>query len=291
MKTSAIIADKLADADLVINIDGGGGVLDEKTGAPLYYTWQAAEKTYVDFKLTVTNPGGHSSQPRADNAIDRLSAALLRIHDHQFKPELNAVSQAYFREAAKYEAPTIAAAMRAFAADPTDKRAITVLSADPATVGKIGTTCVVTMIAGGHAENALPQRAEANINCRIFPGHARAEIMAELEQAAADPAVSFTDVTAGSVATDASPMRPDLIAAMQKALHAVYPGVPVFPSIASGASDSMWFRAKGAPSYGASPVFIKQSEDFSHGLNERTPLANIRPAITYYLSLFTDLSK
>lgn len=291
MKTSAIIADKLAGADLVLNIDGGGGVLDEKTGAPLYFTWQGAEKAYADFKLTVTNPGGHSSQPRPDNAIDQLSAALLRIHDHQFKPELNPISRAYFLEAAKYEAPATAAAMRGFAADPTDKHAVATLSADPAMVGKIGTTCVVTMISGGHAENALPQRAEANINCRIFPGHTRGEIMAELKQVAGDPAVSIADVTEGSVATDPSPMRPDFIAAMKKALGGVYPGVPVFPSVASGASDSMWFRARGVPSYGASPVFIKSSEDFSHGLNERTPVASIRPAIGYYLSLVTDLSK
>jgi acetylornithine deacetylase/succinyl-diaminopimelate desuccinylase-like protein len=291
MKTSAIIADKLVDADLVLNIDGGGGVLDEKTGAPLYFTWQAAEKTYADFRLTVTNPGGHSSQPRVDNAIDQLSVALLRIHDHQFKPELNAVSRAYFLQAANYEAPATGAAMRAFAADPSDRRAIAVLSADPAFVGKIGTTCVVTMIKGGHAQNALPQRAEANINCRIFPGHPRGEILAELKQVVADPAVDFADVSEGSVATEASPLRPDFVAAMTKAMAAIHPGAPVFPSVAAGASDSMWFRAKGVPSYGAGPVFIKASEDFSHGLNERTPIANIRPAIAYYLSLVTDLSK
>jgi acetylornithine deacetylase/succinyl-diaminopimelate desuccinylase-like protein len=181
--------------------------------------------------------------------------------------------------------------MRAFAADPTDKQAIETLAANPAMVGKIGTTCVVTMIDGGHALNALPQRAEANINCRIFPGHSRAEIMAELQKAVADPAVAVSDVTEGSVATDPSPVRQDVVAAMTKALGKVYPRVPIFPSVASGASDSMWFRAKGAPSYGASPVFIKESEDFSHGLNERTPVANIRPAIDYYLSLVTDLSK
>jgi acetylornithine deacetylase/succinyl-diaminopimelate desuccinylase-like protein len=291
MKTSAMIAETLAGAELVINIDGGGGVLDETTGKPLYFTWQGAEKTYADFKLTVTNPGGHSSLPRADNAIDQLSAALLRIHDHMFKPELNPLSRAYFVKAAQYEAPATAAAMRVFAADPTDKAAIAALRADPAMIGKIGTTCVVTLIKGGHAENALPQRAEANINCRIFPGHPRAEIMAELQQAAGDPAVSIADVTEGSVETEASPMRPDVVAAITRAMAPIYPGVPIIPNIASGASDSMWFRAKGVASYGAGPVFIKSSEDFSHGLNERTPLANIRPAIDYYLSLVADLSK
>jgi acetylornithine deacetylase/succinyl-diaminopimelate desuccinylase-like protein len=291
MKTSAIIADKLDNAELVLNIDGGGGVLDEVTGKPSYFSWQGAEKTYADFRLTVTNPGGHSSEPRQDNAIDRLAAALLRIQAHAFTPELNDLTRAYFRRAAAYKPPAMAAAMRAFAADPTDKAAIATLSADPAMVGKIGTTCVVTMINGGHALNALPQRAEANVNCRIFPGHKPADIMAELAATVADPAVQFKDVTEGSVASDASPMRADFVEALTASLASVYPGVPVFPSMASGASDSMWFRHHGVPSYGASPVFIKDSEDFSHGLNERTPLANIRPAISYYLSLVALLAK
>ena len=291
MTTSAAIADKLAGADLVLNIDGGGGTLDETTGKPSYFVWEAAEKTYADFRLVVTNPGGHSSQPRADNAIDRLAAALLRIQAHPFKPELNDISRAYFKAAAAYYPPETAAAMRAFAADPTDKAAIATLSANPAMIGKIGTTCVVTMISGGHALNALPQRAEANVNCRIFPGHKPADIMAELAAAANDPKVSFADVTKGSVATDASPMRPDFVAALTKAMGAVYPGVPVFPAMESGASDSMWFRHHGVPSYGAGPVFIKDSEDYSHGLNERTPLSNLTPAIDVYLILIPELTK
>ncbi len=291
MKTSAAIAGALSNAELVLNIDGGGGTLDEKTAAPTYFTWQGAEKTYADFQLTVTNPGGHSSAPRRDNAIDRLAAALLRIQAHRFKPEVSDLTRAYFESAAKYEPAETAAAMRAFAANPADEHAIAVLAANPSMVGKIGTTCVVTMIDGGHALNALPQRAQANINCRIFPGHAPADIMAELSAAASDPAVTFKDVTEGSVRTDASPMRPDFVAAVKDAMAAVYPGVPVFPSMSSGASDSMWFRHAGVPSYGASPVFIKDSEDFSHGLNERVPIANIPPAIDYYLVLVKDLTK
>jgi acetylornithine deacetylase/succinyl-diaminopimelate desuccinylase-like protein len=291
MKTSAIIAEKLKNADLVLNIDGGGGVLDEATGKPLYFTWQGAEKTYADFQLTVTNPGGHSSEPRPVNAIDELATALLRIHAYQFRPELSPLTKAYFVQAAKYEDPKTGAAMRAFAADPADRQAIAVLSANPATVGAIGTTCVVTMIDGGHALNALPQRAQANINCRIFPGHPRAAIMAELQKVADDPAISFKDVTAGSVATAASPMRADFTDAVEKAMGSVYPGVPVFPSMASGASDSMWFRFHNVASYGASPTFIKASEDFSHGLNERTPISAIAPGIDYYLSLLPELSR
>jgi acetylornithine deacetylase/succinyl-diaminopimelate desuccinylase-like protein len=290
MKTSAIIARILANADLVLNIDGGGGTLSEATGAPEYFTWQGAEKTYADFQLTVTNPGGHSSAPRADNAIDRLAEALIRIHDYHFTPELSDLTRAYFSQAAAYEPAATGAAMRAFAANPADKAAIATLTADPSMIGKIGTTCVVTMINGGHALNALPQRAEANINCRIFPGHKSADIMAELQKVAADPAVAFTDVTEGSVATDASPMREDFVAAVKKALAVSYPGVPMFPAMSSGASDSMWFRYNGVPSYGASPIFIKGSDEFSHGLNERTPIAIIPPGVTYYLTLIPALA-
>ncbi|WP_404333631.1 M20/M25/M40 family metallo-hydrolase [Sphingomonas sp. MMS12-HWE2-04] len=291
MKTSAIIAEKLKNAELVINIDGGGGVLDEKTGKPLYMTWQGAEKTYADFELTVTNPGGHSSEPRPVNAIAELSDALVKVGAYRFQPELSDLSKAYFNAAARYEDPETAAAMKAFAANPADEKAVAALRANYATIGKIGTTCVPTMVSGGHALNALPQRATANINCRIFPGHKPADIMAELAKAAGDPAIQWKDVSEGSVATDASPMRPDFVRAVEKALGKAYPGTPVFPSMSSGASDSMWYRSVGVPSYGASPVFIKESDSFSHGLNERTPIAAIAPAIVYYRSLFTDLSK
>jgi carboxypeptidase PM20D1 len=291
MKTSAIIADRLKDSELVLNIDGGGGVLAEATNQPEYFSWQGAEKTYADFKMTVTNPGGHSSEPRAVNAINELSAALVRIGDYHFKPELSELTRASLINEAKYEYPRIGAAMRAFAVNPNDQAAIDTLRANPATIGRIGTTCVATMVDGGHALNALPQRASANINCRIFPGHPPAEIMAELERVAGDPAIKFEDVTVGSVATDASPMRPDFVTAVDKAMTAVYPGVPVFPSMASGASDSMWFRHDGVPSYGASPVFMKNSDDFAHGLNERIPLATIDPSISYYLVLIPELTK
>jgi carboxypeptidase PM20D1 len=291
MKTSALIAEQLKNAELVINIDGGGGALDEKTGKPLYLTWQGAEKTYADFQLSVTNAGGHSSAPRKDNAIVQLSRALERIGAYQFKPELNDLTRGYFSSAAKYEDAATGAAMRAFAANPADQAAIATLTANPSMVGQIGTTCVATMINGGHALNALPQRATANINCRIFPGHKPAAIMTELQRVAAEPAVQFKDVSEGAVPNDASPLRPDFVAAVTKAMAPIYPGVPIFPGMSAGASDSMWFRYHNVPSYGASPVFIKGSDNFSHGLNERTPVANIAPALKYYTSLFTSLSR
>lgn len=291
MKTSEAIAETLRDAEMVINIDIGGGVLDEQTGKPRYFTWTGAEKTYADFRLTVTNPGGHSSAPRKINAINQLAAALVRIGEYRFKPEVNDLTRISLTSTARYEDPETARAMRAFVADPTDKAAIATLTDDPALIGKIGTTCVATMIDGGHALNALPQHASANINCRIFPGHPRATIMSELAAAVADPAVRIEDISEGSVETDASPIRPDLTKAIEASIHKVYPGLPVFPSMASGASDSMWFRQAGVPSYGISPVFMKKSEDFSHGLNERTPIMNIRPAIIYYVTLIPALTR
>lgn len=289
MKTTAMLAKELANAEMVLNVDGTGGQLDPE-GKPQYFTWSGAEKTYADFELTVTSPGGHSSRPYDPNAINQLSGALLRIGQYKFKPELSELTRAYFTAASRYERPEIAAAMRAFAADPTDAQAITVLQGNPGTIGKIGTTCVVTTINGGHALNALPQRASANINCRIFPGHSRAQIMEELQRVSADPAVQFKDVSAGSLATEASPLRPDVAHAITRAIHLGYPGVPVFPTMSAGASDSMWFRSEHIPSYGVSPLFIKDSDRFSHGLNERIPVGDVPPSMVYMLSLFTDLS-
>lgn len=293
MKTGQLIAERLKHAELVINVDGGGGTFDEATGKPLYWTWQGAEKTYNDYELVVTNPGGHSSAPRPENAIVQLATALARIGAYRFAPEMSPLTRAWFEQAAAFESdPKTAAAMRAFAANPADEAALAVLRANPSLVGKTGTTCVPTMVSGGHAQNALPQRVTANVNCRIFPGHTREEIRAELERVIAMPQVTVRDATGeASRFSPASPMRADFTAAATKAIRKAYPGVPVFPSQASGASDSMWYRALGVPSYGASPAFSKDSDDFSHGLNERVSLANLGPGITYYLSLIADLSK
>lgn len=293
MKTSRIIAERLANAEMVLNTDGWGGTYAEDTGKPLYWAWDGAEKTYVDFRLEVTNPGGHSSAPRAANAIAQMSTALARIGAYRFKVEQNSLTKAYFAKAAAFEAdPRIASAMRAFSADMNDAAAVATLRDNPAHVGKVSTTCVPTMVSGGHAENALPQRVTANVNCRVFPGHTRAEIMAELEKVAGVLEVKFSDFTGGdSIESDASPMRPDFVAAVEQAMRAAWPGVPIIPTQSSGASDSMWYRAKGIPSYGMSPIFLKDSDEFAHGLNERVQLNNIRPGLVYYFSLLPALSK
>ncbi len=288
MKTAEILAGKLKGAEMMLNVDGGGSL--SESGKPQYFSISAAEKTYADFQLEVTNPGGHSSAPRKVNAINELAAALVRIGNYRFTPQLSPITKAYFEGAAPLQTPEIGAAMKAFAANPADQKAIDTLAANPAFVGQIGTTCVSTMISGGHALNALPQRATANINCRIFPGVKPATVMAELEKVAADPAIKFKDVTEGSNPTEASPLRPDLMNAVTKAIHSVRPGVPVFPAMSAGASDSMHFRAAGIPSYGVSPIFMKESDEFSHGLNERTQIDNIPLGVAYYHSLLTDLS-
>jgi acetylornithine deacetylase/succinyl-diaminopimelate desuccinylase-like protein len=292
METSKVIAARLKNAELVLNVDGSSGTLSEKTDKPLYWTWQGAEKTYVDYKIDVTNPGGHSSAPRPDNAIVQLSQVMERIGAYQFKPELNDVTREYWTGAAKIEPdPALAAAMKAFVANPADEAALAVLRANPATVGRVSTTCVPTMITGGHAQNALPQSASANVNCRIFPGHSRAQIMAELEKVAALPAAKFSDVTGDdSVEAPASPMRPDFVAATRKAVTAAWGPVPIIPSQSSGASDSMWYRALGVPSYGASASMIKDSDEFAHGLNERIQLLNVAPGVVYYTTLLKDLA-
>lgn len=293
MKTSRILAARFAGAEMMLNTDGIGGSYDDATGKPLYWTWQGAEKSYLDVKLEVTNPGGHSSAPRQENAITQLATALQRIGNYTFKAEQSPLTKAYFEKAARFESdPKIAAAMQAFAANPDDAAALAVLRASPSHVGKVGTTCVPTMISGGHAENALPQRATANVNCRIFPGHKREDIIAELARVADVPAVKFSDFTGGdSTESPASPMRADFIGAVEKAMKLARPGVPVFPSQSSGATDAMWYRAQGVPSYTVSPLFIKDSDSYSHGLNERVPLSGIRPGLVYYFSLVPDLTK
>jgi acetylornithine deacetylase/succinyl-diaminopimelate desuccinylase-like protein len=292
MKTSTILADKLSGAELVINIDGGGGTLDEKTGKPTFWGWDGAEKTYIDYQLTVTDPGGHSSAPRPVNAIVEMSKALEKIGAYHFKTEVNPITKAFFEGAARCKDPQRAGAMRAFAANPNDTAAAAILRADPSQVGRISTTCAPTLVQGGHAQNALPQKVTANINCRVFPGHSREEIGHELERVIAMPNVKVADITGDqSTVSPASPLRPDFVAAVTKAMGRARPGVAIFPVQASGASDSMWFRAKGVDSYGASPIFVKDSDDFAHGLNERIPLSNIAPGVTYYLTLIPELSK
>ena len=291
MVTTQALAQELKGAEMVLNSDAGGALLDETTGKQLVYGLQAGEKTYADFELTFTDPGGHSSRPGATNPIYSLSRSLDRISGYTFPVLQNELTKAYFTAAAAQTGGPIGDAMRRFAANPQDQAVVATLRADPEYVGQIGTTCVATMLSGGHAPNALAQRATATINCRIFPGTSVASVQAKLAEVAADPKLTIRKIEAGAVESDASPLRADVMAAVRKAVDSYSKGLPIVPQMSAGATDGMHFRAVGIPSYGVGGNFLKSSDDFSHGLNERVPVATIAPAVTMWKILLRDLAK
>jgi acetylornithine deacetylase/succinyl-diaminopimelate desuccinylase-like protein len=280
---------KAAGVEFMLNSDGGGGGLDD-AGKPVGYGLSAAEKTYADYKVTATSQGGHSSRPYKPNAIAQVAQAAARVDAYSFEPQINDITRASLIDDGKKTGGALGAAMLAFAANPKDAKAIAALRADPSTIGQIGTTCVPTQISGGHAPNALPQKAELTINCRIFPGVAVETVRAELERVIADPAVK---VATGQewLSTPPSPLRPDVMAAVTKAVAAAHPGMVPVPAMDAGASDSVYYRALGIPSYGVSGLWMKGSEVFIHGLNERIPVAAIDPALVHWQTLITALAK
>lgn len=278
---------KLIDAEYALNSDGGGGNLDQ-AGKPLIYGLQAAEKTYASFELTVRNAGGHSSLPRVDNAIYELADALKRVQAYQFPVSWNEITLAAFSAAGKATAGPVGAAMSRFATDQTDASAIKVLSAEPGEVGRIRTTCIPTLLRGGHADNALPQSATATVNCRIFPGVA-VKAVQETLQAVAGSNVDVASIGAPT-ASDASPLRADVMAAVAKAVQARYPGTPIVPSQESGATDGLYLRAAGIPTYGVSGMFIKEADYFAHGLNERIPVQGFYNGLEHWHVLVTELA-
>jgi acetylornithine deacetylase/succinyl-diaminopimelate desuccinylase-like protein len=290
MATTRYLADRLKGAELVLNGDAGGGTLAED-GKPVLYALQAAEKTYADFLITVTDPGGHSSRPGATTAIYRMGDILGRLHAYQFPAKQSELTAAYFRASAAKTSGPIGAAMKAFVANPEDAAAIALLSAEPEYIGQVRTTCVATMVNGGHAPNALPQKATATVNCRIFPGTPSEEVRKTLETVMADPQASIVRNDDGSVDSPASPLRSDVTAAVTRSIHKLYPGLAIVPSMSAGATDSMWFRAAGVPSYGVAGLFSKPSDSFAHGLNERVPVAAIDGALAHWDSLLRDLAK
>lgn len=290
MRSSAVLAQRLKNAELVLNSDGGGGDLDA-SGKALSYGIQGAEKTYADFTLSTTDPGGHSSRPTPGNPIYRLARALERLEAHRFPVQWNEITRASLAASGRtMEGPT-GEALRRFAADPTDASAAESLSSNPTWAPYLRTTCVATMVSGGHATNALPQRAEANVNCRIFPGTSSESVRKTLVEVLADPAISVTRNDDGSIDSPPSPLRPDVVKAVTRAVHAVHPGLEVVPAQSAGATDSMYFRAAGAPSYGVSGLFAKAGDTYAHGLNERAPLAAIPGALTHWDSLIRDLGR
>ncbi|MFC3052470.1 M20/M25/M40 family metallo-hydrolase [Kordiimonas pumila] len=280
----------LTDSEFVLNADVGGGLLPEEGGPPASFGLQAAEKTYVTFEATVRNPGGHSSRPTGTNAIYDLATALKKLEAYNFTVNYNDLTLKYFSSTAKKTPGDLGKAMAKFATDPTDEWAIKTLRKDPSFVGTVGTTCVATMLQGGHAENALPQSATATINCRIFPGEGVAKTLATLKTVMANEEIEF--VTLGDpTETDASPLRDDVLAALRKAVDTTYPGLEIVPSMSSGGTDGMHFRAAGIPSYGVHSVYIKSSDAFAHGLNERLPVKTFYDSLTHWYVLLTEISK
>lgn len=284
------LAAALKGAELVLNGDGGGGVLDEK-GEPISYGLQAGEKTYADFVIEVTDPGGHSSAPTASNAIYKLARALDRIGSYRFTPMANDLTRASLKASAKRVGGALGAAMARYAANPEDAAAAELISSKPEYVGQIRTTCVATMVNAGHARNALPQRATANVNCRIFPGIRIETVQQELMRVIAEPAAKIGLSDDDNPFADASPLRPDVMKAVTKAVKARYPKLEVTPAMSAGATDSLIFRAAGVPSYGVSGLFQRSEDNFAHGLNERVPVSQIAPALAHWRTIVIELSR
>jgi acetylornithine deacetylase/succinyl-diaminopimelate desuccinylase-like protein len=278
----------LIDAEYALNSDAGGGVLDDDTGKPLFFSLQAAEKTYADFTLTAHNPGGHSSQPRPDNAIYDLATALGKVQAYAFPTMSNDITIASLRAAGKSTPGELGAAMSKFAANPNDVAAAAVISRNPAMVGMLRTTCVATRLDGGHANNALPQTATANVNCRIFPGVKVADVEAKLQELVGS-GVTVKEL-GKAMSSDASPLRADLFSAVTRVVQKLHPGVPVVPDQASGATDGLVFRAAGIPTYGVGGMFMRPKDDFSHGLNERIPVEGFYSSLDHWYLLLKDLA-
>ncbi len=291
MATTRELAKRYHDAEFLLNADAGGGTLDPASGKPVVYQIQAAEKTYADFRITLTSPGGHSSEPTADNAIYRLAKVIDRVGGYTFPPMINDITRASLRAAGAHTPGPLGEAMTRYAAHPDDAAAAATISADPAYVGQIRTTCVATMLDGGHALNALPQSASVNVNCRIFPGTSVASVRDTLTKVIDDPSASITVLPPPPVESPASPLRPDVIAAVTDAVHARFPGVEIAPGMSAGASDSMYFRNAGVPSYGVDAAFTKPDDTFAHGLNEKLPASEVGAGLDFWHRVLMQLAK
>ena len=278
----------LAEAEFALNSDAGGGDLTA-AGKALTYAVQAAEKTYVTWEITVRNPGGHSSRPRPDNAIYDLADAITRIQAHRFPVRWSEMTLAFFQETGNQIGGELGEAMLRFAYDPEDSEASDRLALESSYVGSTRTTCVVTMLEAGHAENALPQSATATVNCRIFPGVPVAEVEQTLRDVVANDQVGFRMLTDPTESPISEP-RPDVMAAVSKAVHARYPGLKIIPYMESGGTDGMHFRKAGVPTWGISGVFMNPDEMFAHGLNERVPKAAFYGALDHWSTIIRALA-
>lgn len=277
----------LTDAEFALNADAGGGTLGED-GEALSYLVQTAEKTYATFEVTVTNPGGHSSTPRTDNAIYELATALKAIEAHRFPVRVNDATRLFMERSAALEGGEVGEAMARLAADSTDAEAAEVLWHQPHLVGVTRTTCVATMLDAGHAENALPQSARATVNCRIWPGVAPETIGATLQEVVGDGATVAMIGEAGSAPP--SPIRADVMEAVAAGVEAIRPGTPLIPYQAPYATDGYRFREAGIPTYGIMGLFIRESEVFAHGLDERVTVRSFFDALEFWRAVIDRLA-
>jgi len=260
----------LVDGALIVNPDGGEAAL--KKGRRLYVGVQTSEKIFVTFELEATDKGGHSSRPTADNPIYRLSAALARLSKHRFPMHLTETTRSYFDRRAGIESGQVAADMRAILRTPPDPAAVDRLSAVVETNIQLRSTCTTTMIDGGHAENALPQRAKATVQCRLIPGESQESAAAAIRTALADPKIQIHVKTAAVTAPD-SAVAPEILTLVESVTHAMWPGVVVLPEMSGGASDSVYTRALGIPSYGIDGMFDDIDDARAHGRDERISVA------------------
>ena len=279
----------LIDAEFVLNADGGG--VDTENGKPIIVSMDATEKLYADFQLTVTNPGGHSSLPVPNNAIYALADGLGRLARYQFPFELNPVTRTYFDRMASVESGQKAADMRAILKTPPDPEAIARLSEDPLQNSSMRTTCVATRLDAGHANNALPQTARANVNCGILPGHSREEVRQTLIKILADPKMEVSYAMTSGRALDNDPdsrglppveLRPEVMKPLERLSAQMWPGAPLVPTMATGASDSVYTNAAGLPSYGVSGVAIDMDDVRSHGRDERLRVESFYHGVDFY---------
>jgi acetylornithine deacetylase/succinyl-diaminopimelate desuccinylase-like protein len=266
----------LIDAEFVLNPDDL--TIWTEQGKAVVVEIEAAEKTYSDYQLLVTNAGGHSSLPTPDSAIYELARALVRLQQYRFPVELNEVTRAYYERMAKVETGQHATDMKAILRDPPDQAAATRLSQDVNDNAMLRTTCVATRVNAGHANNALPQRAEAIVNCRLLPGHSKQEIRDALVHVLDDPAIAVHYVGDTYEISDVPPTNPifapqalrqDVLAAVESVAGEMWPGTPVIPTMARGASDGTYTSAAGMPTYEVAGVAVDRNDDREHGRDER----------------------
>ena len=280
----------LIDAAFVLNADAGG--VTTMNGKPVNVDVEASEKLYADFQLTATNPGGHSSLPVPDNAIYHISDALSRLEHAQFPVELNDVTRTYFERRAPLESPEVKADMTAILHNPPDAAAVARLSKDPRYNSLLRTTCVATRLTAGHANNALPQTAQANVNCRILPGHSQEDVRQRLIEIFADPEVAVRLDTSNGLVKGFAPLLPpaEVLQPLERVAAEMWPGAPVIPEMETGASDSVYTMAAGIPSYGINGLAIDQDDVRAHGKDERVRVAAFYDGVEFYYRYLKALS-